>query len=128
MAVAMAFRGMLVSWLCERSSTVRQEDHSGTSGISVSLLLERFSSQRLGSSRIQRGMVCRSLCCRSSFITWVGGEEGGEREEGEGGASRRREGGREGGKRKGRGRGRKGEGGGYSKTMSPKVNPQQHNS
>ena len=61
-AGATTFNGRLLSWLFERSRTVRQGDHSATSGISVSLLLERFSSPKLGSSRIHLGMVVRSLC------------------------------------------------------------------
>ena len=48
---------------------MRQEDHSGTSGISMSLLWERISSLRLGSSKTQWGIVWSSLCCRSSFKT-----------------------------------------------------------
>ena len=49
MAVATVLGGIVVSWLCESSSTVRQGDHSGMFGISTSLLWFRLSSLRLGS-------------------------------------------------------------------------------
>lgn len=49
---------------------MRQDDHSEASGISTSLLLDKFSAQRLGSSRMQHGIVWSSLCCKSSFISF----------------------------------------------------------
>ena len=67
MVGAMTFSGRLLRWLFERSRTVRQGDHSATSGISVSLLLERLSSPKLGSSRRHFGIVVSSLCWKSSF-------------------------------------------------------------
>ena len=68
-AGAFPLRGKLERRLWERSRTVRFGDHSGTSGISVSLLWERLRSWRAGSSRMQRGTATSSLCWRSSFIT-----------------------------------------------------------
>ena len=50
---------------------MRQGDHSATSGISVSLLLERLSSPKLGSSRRHFGTVVRSLCWRSILTTYM---------------------------------------------------------
>ena len=69
MAGATTLSGRLLSWLLERSRTVRQGDHSATSGISVSLLLERLSSPKLGSSRRHFGIVTSSLCWRSILTT-----------------------------------------------------------
>ena len=50
---------------------MRQGDHSATLGISVSLLLERLSSPKLGSSRRHFGTVVRSLCWRSILTTYT---------------------------------------------------------
>ena len=80
---ATTLMGMELSRLKDRSRTVRQADHSGTSGISVSLLWERLSSPRLGSSRRQRGIMVSSLCWRSTFTTCTY-VEGGEGRGGEG--------------------------------------------
>ena len=66
---AKTFTGKLLSWLFDRSRMVRQGDHSATSGISVSLLLERFNSPKLGSSKRHPGIVVSSLCWRSILIT-----------------------------------------------------------
>ena len=62
MAGATTLSGRFWSWLLERSRTVSNGDHSATSGISISLLLERLSSSRLGSSRRHFGMVFKSFC------------------------------------------------------------------
>ena len=70
MAGATTLSGRLLSWLLERSRTVRQGDHSAISGILVSLLLERLSSSKLGSSRRHFGIVTSSLCWRSIFTTY----------------------------------------------------------
>ena len=70
MAGATTLSGRLLSWLLERSRTVRQGDHSATSEISVSLLLERLSSPKLGSSRRHFGIVTSLLCWRSIFTTY----------------------------------------------------------
>ena len=67
MVGATTLSGRLLSWLLERSRTVRQGDHSATSGITVSLLFERLSSAKLGSSRRHLGIVVSSLCWRSNF-------------------------------------------------------------
>jgi len=61
----------------ERFRTARQEDHSGTSGMSDNLLCERLSSLRQGSSNKQRRIWVSSLCCRSSLTTCEGGEDEG---------------------------------------------------
>ena len=70
MAGATTCSGRFLSWLFERSRTVRQEDHLAMLGISVSLLLERLSSPKLGSSRRHFGTVVRSLCWRSIMTTY----------------------------------------------------------
>ena len=71
MAGATTLSGRFWSWLLERSKTVRHGDHSATSGISVSLLLERLSSPSLGSLRRHFGIVPKSLCCKSILTTYM---------------------------------------------------------
>ena len=72
-ATTLMGRELRLLWV--RMRTVRQADHSGTSGIFRSRLKPRFSSPRLGSSSRQCGMTVRSLCCRLSFTTCIQGEE-----------------------------------------------------
>ena len=47
---AMGFPGISVSLLWDKSRMVSVEVHSGISGSCISLLVDRFSSVRLGSS------------------------------------------------------------------------------
>ena len=72
MVGATTVMGKEESMLNDKSRTVKQADHSGTSGISVSLLWERFTSPRLGSSRRHLGILTNSLCCRSILTTCRG--------------------------------------------------------
>ena len=55
--------------LFDRSRTVRNVDHSVTSGILLSLLLERLSSSKLGSSSRHSGIDIKSLLCTSIVTT-----------------------------------------------------------
>ena len=66
---ALGFPGMLESLFCERLSSVRDGDHSESSGRLVSWLLERLSILRLGRHKRQLGMVANSFSCRSSRLS-----------------------------------------------------------
>ena len=57
--------------LYDKSRVVRSTEHCSIFGILVSLLLERSSSESLGSLSKQLGIELRLLCDRSTLITYI---------------------------------------------------------
>lgn len=65
----MTFGFMYESWLYDTSREVRLGDHSDDLGSSCNLLLERFSSSKLGSCNKHGGIDERLLFCKLIFTT-----------------------------------------------------------